>query len=630
MKKTISFIILIIVYFCTVITACNAAQASATTQALGVTPTSGLVGYWKFDETSGTTANDSSGNGNNGRLTSISRSATWTTGKVGGALSFNGLLTKGSYVSTPKISLGGVFTMSYWYYDKSTTNPQVVIGESNGVMSGPTVKIGFNAGKYFIRLNNNYAESSDNSIAMATPALNTWHHVVLTRDSSDKVDLYIDGGVAKRLFSNNAQPGRYIVRAIGANGFDHSQTFDGLIDEVRLYNRTLTPSEINVLYTSTAGPVTPPADTTVPTTPSNLTAAVISSSQINLTWTASTDNIAVTGYKIYRNGTQIATSQRTSYSNTGLSPSTAYTYTVSAYDAAGNSSSQSSQTSATTQAAVVPPTPGPVAYYVANAGNDACDGKSSTIGSSGSCAWKTISKVNSSSFSAGSSILFNKGDTWREQLTVPSSGSSGNPITFGAYGSGEKPVINGADLTAGSWAVHAENVYKMAYTLTAVMVVVDEVIYEQVANVAALVANTYYLDDGNNLLYIYSTSDPNGRTVEVSARNYGIYINVKQYITIQNIKTQYAAYAGVRMYGNQANGYCIIDGVVAYANRVMGIVADNGHYHDTVQNCITSYNGNGIEANSTADYMTIINNTSFENINYSIVPNTDGVGDRIF
>ncbi|MDB5266511.1 MAG: hypothetical protein JWN89_326, partial [Parcubacteria group bacterium] len=55
-------------------------------------------------------------------------------------------------------------------------------------------------------------------------------------------------------------------------------------------------------------------------------------------------------------------------------------------------------------------------YYVANAGNDSCDGTSQTIGTSGSCSWKTIAKVNTSSFNPGDSILFNKGDIWREQL----------------------------------------------------------------------------------------------------------------------------------------------------------------------------------------------------------------------
>jgi chitodextrinase len=70
--------------------------------------------------------------------------------------------------------------------------------------------------------------------------------------------------------------------------------------------------------------------------PAGLSATAISSSQINLSWTASTDNVGVAGYRVFRNGNQIATVTTTSYSNTGLAASTAYTYTVSAFDAAGN------------------------------------------------------------------------------------------------------------------------------------------------------------------------------------------------------------------------------------------------------------------------------------------------------
>ena len=88
-------------------------------------------------------------------------------------------------------------------------------------------------------------------------------------------------------------------------------------------------------------------DTTKPSIPANLTAIAVSSSQINLSWAASTDNVGVTGYRIYRGGNQIATSATTNYSNTGLSPSTAYTYTVSAYDAAGNNSLQSASVTTT-------------------------------------------------------------------------------------------------------------------------------------------------------------------------------------------------------------------------------------------------------------------------------------------
>ncbi|MDO8742496.1 MAG: LamG-like jellyroll fold domain-containing protein, partial [bacterium] len=101
------------------------------------------------------------------------------------------------------------------------------------------------------------------------------------------------------------------------------------------------------------GTPAPTPDTSTPTTPSSLTATAVSTTQINLSWSASTDNVGVTGYKIYRNGTQIATVAGTSYSNTALTPSTLYSYTISAYDASGNTSVQSASASATTQATPV-------------------------------------------------------------------------------------------------------------------------------------------------------------------------------------------------------------------------------------------------------------------------------------
>src|SRR5437016_5865615 len=115
----------------------------------------------------------------------------------------------------------------------------------------------------------------------------------------------------------------------------------------------------SVAVSSSGGTITvqgwQPADTTAPTVPTNLSATAISSSQINLAWTASTDNVAVTGYKVFRAGVQIATvTAGATYQNTGLTAGTPYSYTVSAYDAAGNNSAQSSAVSATTQAP--PPT----------------------------------------------------------------------------------------------------------------------------------------------------------------------------------------------------------------------------------------------------------------------------------
>lgn len=83
----------------------------------------------------------------------------------------------------------------------------------------------------------------------------------------------------------------------------------------------------------------------------------------------------------------------------------------------------------------------PTTYFVdATNGNDSLDGQSS------SSAWKTIAKVNSTSFSPGDNILFKKGEIWRDQLNVLSSGAPGNPITFSSYGSGVNPVIKRSEL----------------------------------------------------------------------------------------------------------------------------------------------------------------------------------------
>jgi chitodextrinase len=102
---------------------------------------------------------------------------------------------------------------------------------------------------------------------------------------------------------------------------------------------------------TSANPGSSAGDPTPPTAPTGLTATPVSPSEINLEWTASTDNVGVTGYRIYRDGSFLtALGNLTSFQNTGLSPSTAYAYTVQAFDVAGNASGQSAPAGATTPA----------------------------------------------------------------------------------------------------------------------------------------------------------------------------------------------------------------------------------------------------------------------------------------
>ena len=92
-------------------------------------------------------------------------------------------------------------------------------------------------------------------------------------------------------------------------------------------------------------------DTQAPTMPTKLSAKAVSNSQINLSWSASTDNVGVTGYKVYRNGVLVGTPSSTGYNDAGLKAATSYKYTVAACDAAHNCSAQTSAETAKTKAA---------------------------------------------------------------------------------------------------------------------------------------------------------------------------------------------------------------------------------------------------------------------------------------
>lgn len=90
------------------------------------------------------------------------------------------------------------------------------------------------------------------------------------------------------------------------------------------------------------------SDTQAPTAPANLTASNITTTSVQLSWTASTDNVGVTGYDIFRGTTNVGSTASTSFNVTGLTANTAYSFTVKAKDAAGNISAASNTVNVTT------------------------------------------------------------------------------------------------------------------------------------------------------------------------------------------------------------------------------------------------------------------------------------------
>ena len=95
-------------------------------------------------------------------------------------------------------------------------------------------------------------------------------------------------------------------------------------------------------------------------------------------------------------------------------------------------------------------------YYV-----DAINGNDNNSGTSLSQPWRSILKICYATFAPGDNIYFKRGCIWRNQLSIPNMGAQGTPITFSAYGSGDKPVICAADLSTG-WEAHSTNIWKLS------------------------------------------------------------------------------------------------------------------------------------------------------------------------
>jgi P2-related tail formation protein len=277
-------------------------------------------------------------------------------------------------------------------------------------------------------------------------------------------------------------------------------------------------------------------------------------------------------------------------------------------------------------------------YYISPVGNDNNNGTSPTT------PWKTIAKINSRTFSAGDVIMFQRGGVWRETLSPLSSGSASGQISFSAYGTGAKPVINGADIYRGNWATTAKpNIWTinspLANDITPTMMI-DGVICSRVNSINSVVNNTFYIDKNAtpNKIYIYSDTDPNSRITEISTREYGIYVSRKSFISIANLNVINCLYAGIRLDGHGIfdgnpgtyfNGYCTIAGVSASNSVNYGIVTGNGYSHTTIKNSTAYSNGNGFYADGNGDYTLFQYDTSYNNYR-QFDPFTDGNGFGVY
>jgi hypothetical protein len=206
----------------------------------------GLVGQWKFDETTGTSTYDSSGNGNIGTLINSPIRQTGTNCQVGGCLSFNG---SNQYVSMsgPSVTGNSQITIAAWF--KLTS---IQTGYYSGIkIGGAELRINGSSGGAG-QLANLFVYTPSGYVASGyTPSLglNQWHYVVATYAFSGSIatsTIYFDGSSPATY--NGPNPG-----TISSGSYQIgwvNDYFPGMLDDVRVYNRALSANEISQLYNS--------------------------------------------------------------------------------------------------------------------------------------------------------------------------------------------------------------------------------------------------------------------------------------------------------------------------------------------------------------------------------------------
>lgn len=323
----------------------------------------GRIAAYPFDEGTGTTTADVSGN----NITGTISGATWTTqGMYNNALSFNGSNSYVNLNNPATLQLTGSMTLSAWV--RAAANPsgdgQIIAKANNS--AGWQLKTSNATGQQRFAVAVSPTSSSlATRYSTTVRALNTWYHVAGVYNASARtLDIYVNGVLDDGTLSGTvpaSQVNTSVNVNIGRKGSGTGAYFNGLIDEVRVYNRALTQAEIQADMNSPLG--TPPAPPTAPVLASPANGATGVASNPTLTWNASS------GAGSYR--LQVSTDAgltttvidqsnivTTSYVLTGLASSTTFYWRVNASNT-GGTSGYSTIWNFTT-AAPPPPPPPPV------------------------------------------------------------------------------------------------------------------------------------------------------------------------------------------------------------------------------------------------------------------------------
>ncbi|MCI0703401.1 MAG: DUF4082 domain-containing protein [Planctomycetia bacterium] len=297
---------------------------------LASTSSSGLVAAYNFNAGSGSSLDDSTSNNNDGTISG----ATWTSsGKYSGALSFDGTNDWVTISDANSLDLTNGMTLEAWVRPTSANNyGTALFKEKSGGLTYALYGVNGSSEPPA-----SYINSSTDGEKMAEGAsqlaLNTWSHLAATYDGAT-FSLYVNGTlVSSQSVTGSLQTSNGVLR-IGGNSV-YGDYFQGQIDDVRVYNRALSHSEI---LADLSTPIGGSVETTAPTVSVTNSSGTVSGT-VTLTATAS-DNAVVAGVQFLVNGQPVGTEDTSSpYSyawNTLLVPNDTYTITARARDAVGN------------------------------------------------------------------------------------------------------------------------------------------------------------------------------------------------------------------------------------------------------------------------------------------------------
>ena len=164
-------------------------------------------------------------------------------------------------------------------------------------------------------------------------------------------------------------------------------------------------------------------------------------------------------------------------------------------------------------------------YYISSTGNDSNNGTTQLT------AWATIAHLSKMSLKSGDQILFNRGGVWREELNVPVSG-----LNFGAYGTGARPIVTGANLITTGWTSAGTNIWSVSVTTQPLQVWFKGGLGTKVISKAAVLGlDEWYYASGK--LYVYSLAAPGSTAqIEASQRQCAVTMNNVSNETFQSIE----------------------------------------------------------------------------------------------